>query len=114
MEFYTSRKLKFKAWDEDNKLLIRLNRIDCVRGELVMKNHILLQFTGLRDQQSEELYEMDIVLIGTEKHVVVWDVSQQGWYLVLLTNSSLRQPLLAGIAEKATRLWSYYESTKDR
>jgi len=112
MDFYTSRKLKFKAWDEDNKLLMRLNTIDCVRGELIKKNHILLQFTGLVDQQSEELYELDVVLIESVKFVVVWNGKQQGWYLAQLDNPSVQEPLRVDIAEKTTRLWSYLESIK--
>ena len=61
----------FKAWNKETRLLMRLNSIDCNRGELVKKDHVLLQFTGLYDIQKEEIYEMDIFLIVMEIFVVL-------------------------------------------
>jgi len=52
---YKPRKMMFKAWNKETRLLMRLNSIDCVKGELVKKDHILLQFTGLYDKQKEEI-----------------------------------------------------------
>jgi len=110
MEFYVPRKLKFKAWNEETKLLMRLNAIDCVKGELIKRNHILLQFTGMHDHQDEELYELDVVLLNTEKFVVVWNAELNGWFLKQLSNAVWGDRLVKENAQKSARLWNYLES----
>jgi hypothetical protein len=112
MEFFKPRKLMFKAWNTETRLLMRLNSIDCKRGELFKKDHVLLQFTGLYDKQQEEVYEMDIMLIGAEKFFVVWDSERNGWNLAAVNNPSVAEPLLKEKVSKATRLWSYFEVEK--
>jgi hypothetical protein len=112
MEFFTPRKLMFKAWNKETKLLMRLNSIDCKRGELFKKDHILLQFTGLYDKQQDEIYEMDVMLMGAEKFLVIWNTERNGWNLARLTDPSIVQPFLSESSAKATRLWSYFESEK--
>jgi hypothetical protein len=109
---YQPRKMMFKAWNKEAKLLMRLNSIDCQRGELIKKDHILLQFTGLYDKQQEEIYEMDVMLIGSEKLLVLWDVERNGWTIVTLSTRTDSQPFVKEIAGKATRLWNFFESEK--
>jgi hypothetical protein len=109
---FMPRKLMFKAWNTETKLLMRLNSIECNRGELVKKNHILLQFTGLYDKQKEEIYEMDVMLIGSDKFIVVWDVERNGWSLVTLANRAGARPFNTELSLAATRLWNYFETQK--
>ena len=103
----------FKAWNKETKLLMRLNSIDCKRGELVKKDHILLQFTGLYDKQQEEIYEMDVLLIGSDKFLVTWDTPRNGWTLVTLKDRSNGRPFINEVSDTATRLWNYFESEKN-
>ncbi len=110
MQFQTQRKLLFKAWNKETKLLVRLGNIECKKGELFKKDHIILQFTGLYDKQEDEIYEMDIMLIGSEKYVVLWNDERNGWNLARLEKPSSAEPFLRSVAEKATRLWSYFEA----
>ena|SRR5687767_7499503 len=112
MEFFTPRKLVFKAWNKESKLLMRLNSIDCKKGELFKKDHILLQFTGLHDKQDDEIFEMDIMLINSEKYIVIWDTERNGWNLAKLANLSASVPFLKENSKKTTRLCSYFESGK--
>src|SRR5688572_2641452 len=110
MEFYTSRKIVFKAWNKETRLLMRLNSIDCKKGELFKKDHVLLQFTGLHDMQNEEIFEMDIMLIKGEKFLVQWDVGRNGWSLAKLNDTKSTEPFLKETSGKGARLWSYFES----
>src|SRR5687768_14490194 len=108
--YYIPRKLLFKAWNKETKLLMRLNNIECVKGELFKTNHILLQFTGFYDKQEEEIYEMDIILIGTEKFVILWDSDENGWRMAGLVGSHASGPFKKVNAKAAVRLCSYFES----
>jgi hypothetical protein len=107
---YKPRKMMFKAWNTETRLLMRLNSIDCKRGELVKKDHVLLQFTGLYDVQNDEIYEMDVLLIGKDRFIVFWDESRNGWSIEGLSNKSDKQDFLNNISSKATRLWNFFES----
>ena len=109
---FTPRKLLFKAWNQETRLLMRLNRIDCVKGELLREGHILLQFTGWYDQQHEEIYEMDMLLIESEKFVVMWDKEYNQWILSLLSDKPVARPFSGAMAAKAIRICSYFESER--
>ena len=93
MEF-KKRKIKFKAWDVENRLVMRLNSIDCNKGELFKKDHILLQFTGLFDKEDEEIYEWDVLMLSFEKFVVYWNESANGWYYSPINNFPQGSPFL--------------------
>lgn len=109
MEF-TSRKLKFKAWNIETRLLMRLDSIECVKGELIKKDHILLQYTGLEDKQLEELYEMDIVLINSSRFIIQWCQARCGWCYGPLVKDANRDMLTNETARSMIRLCSYFES----
>ena len=103
------RKIKFKAWNQEARLIVRLHAIDCLKGELHKKGHVLLQFTGFYDNQDEEIYDRDILLIYSDKYMVFWDEDKSGWYFSSLTDAGPAQPFLRANAMKMKRLGSYYE-----
>ncbi|MCA4897729.1 MAG: YopX family protein [Bacteroidota bacterium] len=109
MADYTARKIKFKAWDTEHRLLMRLNSIDCNKGELVKKNHILLQFTGMYDKEGEEIYEQDILMISLDKYVVFWNETKNGWYFSPLKDKNSFAPFLAKEASTMKRFCSFFE-----
>lgn len=106
---FKPRKIKFKAWDVENKLLMRLNSIDCNKGELVKRDHILLQFTGLYDSEGEEIYELDVLMLSLEKFVVFWNEVYNGWHVAPLSNHTDSKPFLLDSAKKMKRFSSYYQ-----
>lgn len=112
MEFFTARTIKFKAWDVESKLLVRLESIPCDKGQLKKKHHILLQFTGCLDEQKQELYEMDVVLKGSEKMVIQWNETHTGWCLTPMESKIVLEPLTSANAAYLKRLCSYFESVQ--
>jgi YopX protein len=109
MTEFKPRKIKFKAWNGDARLLLRLNSIECSKGELFKKDHILLQYTGLNDKEGEEIYEQDILLIYSEKHLVFWYEEKNGWYYCPLEKKENVEPFLATTAVRMKRFCSYFE-----
>lgn len=109
MEFFVARKLKFKAWNTETKLLMRLNSIDCVKGELMKKDHVLLQFTGLYDIQGEEVYDMDVVLKDTDRFVIHWKNDINGWTVSLLAGNQTSDHAIHDFIKTTTRLCNYFE-----
>lgn len=106
---FKPRRIKFKAWNTETQLLMRLNSIDCNKGELFKKQHILLQFTGLLDREEEEIYEMDILLIYSDKYLVFWNEEKGGWYFSPLERRNEIQPFLFESASKMRRFCSFFE-----
>jgi hypothetical protein len=106
---FKPRQIKFKAWNTDTRLLMRLNSIDCNKGELFKRDHILLQFTGLLDKEGEEIYDMDILLIYSEKFLVFWNEEKNGWFFKALEKEGSMEPFLLKSAERMKRFCSYFE-----
>jgi len=74
-----SRKFKFKAWNKDKKLLTRPGTVNFIKGELVIPDCVILQYSGFTDMMDQEIYEEDILLIGEKKYHVYWDENEVTW-----------------------------------
>lgn len=109
MNILEPRKFKFKAWNTESRLLMRLNSIDCEKGELRKDHHILLQFTGLYDKEGSEIYELDVLLIDYTQYVVFWNGQTQGWYYTTVKEKEVYLPLTAVAAARMRRFCNFYE-----
>ena len=109
MSEFKPRKIKFKAWDSEHRLLMRLNSIECSKGELVKRDHILLQFTGLLDKDGEEIYDQDILTISMERYIVFWNENQNGWYYSALKSRHSFSPFLEKQATTMKRFCNNFE-----
>ena len=104
-----TRILKFRAWDSKNKLLKRLGKVELVKGELKLENHIILQFTGYFDKLGHEIYEKDVLLSnGERRSLIIWSENHNGWRI---EEEGIVKSLSESFALASTRLYNFYEKS---
>ena len=79
------RVIKFRAWDEENKVMYPVDRVafDAPHGTWINNHgyHLLLQFTGLKDRNGKEIYESDILKHFAYNHqgLMEWNNERGEW-----------------------------------
>ena len=104
------RSIKIKAWNIEDKLIKRVGQVDCLKSELYKEGHILLQYTGMEDQNMVEIYDGDILLYQHRKHIVSWDEDDHNWIWTDQTNQTETR-FTRTEAKRALRLCHSFESS---
>ena len=110
------RQLKFRAWDEKNKIM--LAGIDPFAQDKTKVK--IMQFTGLKDKNGKEIYEGDILtiergLIGKKVSVICqvkWNVIEGSFELISIEDNSLGYMDELGVCEVVGNIYENPELLK--
>lgn len=70
-----NREIKFRVWDNVNYMSNPFTLRDIMQGRIEFTSDCpIMQYTGLKDRHGKEIYESDIVRIGTDLRVVEWHI----------------------------------------
>ncbi len=104
------RSIKIKAWNIEDKLMKRVRQVDCVKSELYKEGHILLQYTGMDDENNVEIYDGDVLLYQHRKHLVTWNDTDHEWIWTDL-DIQKRRKVTSIETIQSVRLCHYFESS---
>ena len=89
-----NREIKFRAWYKEKKRIGKVLGIDILHKEIYFSNEDvdcyehtdfkdieLMQYTGLKDKNNEEIYEGDIVTLHNGKYKVIFNIKEARFVL---------------------------------
>lgn len=115
--------LRFKAWDHDDKKMVKVGAIDWAEGQIISPNYpkgklypnerfgdhvTMLQYSGLKDQHGNELYEGDIAVDDDDLYVIKFE--DGCFYVVLDHDTGAVITQLSELNEDIRLLGNIYEN----
>lgn len=112
-----TREIKFRAWDKDVKEMFRVTILSFKDdkpftlsgrgGSTSAETCELMEYTGLKDKNGNEIYEGDILSVDGKNYFVAWDNGNLQW--IVKTSMSLITPFRMGTPESDIELWAVVE-----
>jgi len=114
------RPIKFRAWLEpQNKMEtglfgLRSDGIPSFQSNVDGFKVTLMQFTGLKDENSKDIYEGDSILLNGLKCTIVWNEDRAGFYYDTGYSKHQHQwPLTCDEAIECEVIGNIYEAEQD-
>lgn len=120
------RKIKFRAWHKEKKIMGEVLGIDILHKEIFFSNEDvdcyehtdfkdveLMQYTGLKDKNNKEIYEGDIVTLHNSRYKVIFKTEGARFVLrndefeleiTFINNNNERMEIVGNIYENSELL----------
>lgn len=111
------REIKFRAWDKLNKEMFNVEFIDFQKKQVYRDvvsyrkfNDVeLMQYTGLKDEYGDEIYEGDIVTLHNSRYKVIFN-SEEARFVLRYDEFEMEIPFTNNNNERMEIIGNIYEN----
>ena len=128
-----SREFKFRSWNKEAKYMVQdptsmgsimrdhIRKSFDLNGKLIGENDVVMQFTGLKDDNGVDVFEGDLVKFNDREIIyeVIWDEYRLAWWLMdvkagkrELSRDTDYQQLLNNVWQQRVVIGNIYENSE--